>query len=77
MELPRKAVWPTPFLDSGRAHGAEGVCGLRGHRLCGRRHSLEAQREAFRLRDRHDSLINEADGRDQPVDLKPQAREVQ
>jgi len=37
---------------------------------------VEAQREASRLRDRHDSFINEADGRDQPVDLKPQAREV-
>jgi hypothetical protein len=38
--------------------------------------SGEAQREASRLRDRHDSFINEAYGRDQPVDLKPQAREV-
>ena len=37
---------------------------------------VEAQREAPGLRDRHDSFIDEADGRDQPVDLKPQAREV-
>jgi hypothetical protein len=33
-----------------------------------------AQREAPGLRDHHDSFIDEADG--QPVDLKPQAREV-
>ena len=37
---------------------------------------VEAQREASRLRERHDSFINEADGRDQPVDPEPQAREV-
>ena len=37
---------------------------------------VEAQCEAPGLCYRHDSFINEADGRDQPVDLKPQAREV-
>ena len=42
--------------------------------VVGRR--VEAQREASGLRDRRDSLINEAGGRDQPFDLKPQAREV-
>jgi hypothetical protein len=54
-----------------------------GEHAAGQRHPgalvgrlVEAQREASRLRDRHDSFINEADGRDPPVDLKPQPREV-
>jgi hypothetical protein len=42
--------------------------------MVGRR--VEAQREAPGLRDRHDSFIGEADGRDEPVEVKPQAREV-
>jgi hypothetical protein len=42
--------------------------------VVGRR--VEAQRKAPGVRDRHDSFINEANGRDQPVDLEPQAREV-
>ena len=37
---------------------------------------IEPQREAPGLRDRNDGFIDKADGRDKPVDIKPQAREV-
>jgi hypothetical protein len=59
------------------------VRSMPGEHAAGQRHPgalvgrlVEAQREPSRLRDRHDSFINEADGGDQLVDLKPQAREV-